>query len=127
VSDLPDYALALLTYNGQPVNFERGATVLRPGVILRGDTVGGRDGRLGGSQGAAARGERLCDRQQESEWREAPEPALPPLRWPLRCQVAEQLQLGLEPVSSRRPLAVYYTHLTLPTNLGCRSRWSPYN
>ena len=23
--------------------------------------------------------------------------------------------------------AVSYTHLTLPTNLGCRSRWSPYH
>jgi len=35
VSDLPDYALALLTYNAQPVIFERGAIVLRPGVVNR--------------------------------------------------------------------------------------------
>ena len=25
------------------------------------------------------------------------------------------------------PYAVSYTHLTLPTNRGCRSRWSPYH
>ncbi|HEY8641618.1 MAG TPA: Crp/Fnr family transcriptional regulator [Candidatus Dormibacteraeota bacterium] len=35
MADLPDYALALLTFNGQPVSFERGAIVLRPGVVNR--------------------------------------------------------------------------------------------